>query len=125
MRHSLERLQEEEEPAAEEGHVARDKTQRDRPVEGGFTLQYEQIPEEEDNSMRTSEGITDDELNRGTHNNENEEMVEVRRLRSNINMCMESIDFTKKLIEEYIKVFEMTIAEIGDEGNELFKRHFD
>jgi len=125
LRHSLERLQEEEEPAAEEGHVARDKTQRDRPVEGGFTLQYEQIPEEEDNSMRTSEGITDDELNRGTHNNENEEMVEVRRLRSNINMCMESIDFTKKLIEEYIKVFEMTIAEIGDEGNELFKRHFD
>ena len=125
MRHSLERLQEEEEPAAEEGHVARDKTQRDRPVEGGFTLQYEQIPEEEDNSMRTSEGITDDELNRGAHNNENEEMVEVRRLRSNINMCMESIDFTKKLIEEYIKVFEMTIAEIGDEGNELFKRHFD
>jgi hypothetical protein len=125
LRHSLERLQEEEEPAAEEGHVARDKTQRDRPVEGGFTLQYEQIPEEEDNSMRTSEGITDDELNRGAHNNENEEMVEVRRLRSNINMCMESIDFTKKLIEEYIKVFEMTIAEIGDEGNELFKRHFD
>jgi len=52
-------------------------------------------------------------------------MVEVRRLRSNINMCMESIDFTKKLIEEYIKVFEMTIAEIGDEGNELFKRHFE
>jgi hypothetical protein len=125
LRHSLERLQEGEEPAGEEGHVTRDKTQRDRPVEGGFTLQYEQIPEEEDNSMKTSEGVTDDELNRAAHNNENEEMVEVRRLRSNIKMCMESIDFTKKLIEEYIKVFEMTIAEIGDEGNELFKRHFD
>jgi len=54
LRHSLERLQEESSPE-EELRMVRDKTQRDRPVEGGFKLQqYEQIPEEEDNSIKTS-----------------------------------------------------------------------
>ena len=38
---------------------------------------------------------------------------------------MESIDFTKKMIEEYIKIFEISIQEIGEDGNEFFRSHFE
>ena len=40
-------------------------------------------------------------------------------------MCLESIDFTKKLIEDYIRIFEITIKEIGEDGNEVIRRHLE
>ena len=40
-------------------------------------------------------------------------------------MCLESLDFTKKLIEDYIRIFELTISEIGEDGNEVIRRHLE
>jgi hypothetical protein len=39
----------------------------------------------------------------------------MKRLKDNIAMCLESLDFTKKLIEDYIRIFEITIKEIGED----------
>jgi len=49
----------------------------------------------------------------------------MKRLKDNIAMCLESIDFTKKLIEDYIRIFEITIKEIGEDGNEVIRRHLE
>ncbi len=49
------------------------------------------------------------------------EDLEMRRLRDNVAMCLESLEFTKKLIEDYIRIFELTIDEIGDDGNEVIR----
>jgi hypothetical protein len=49
----------------------------------------------------------------------------MRRLKDNIAMCLESLDFTKKLIEDYIRIFEITIKEIGEDGNEVIRRHLE
>ena len=49
----------------------------------------------------------------------------MKRLKENIAMCLESIDFTKKLIEDYIRIFEITIKEIGEDGNEVIRRHLE
>lgn len=40
-------------------------------------------------------------------------------------MCLESVEFTKKLIEDYIRLFQVTINDIGEDGNELIKRQFE
>jgi hypothetical protein len=49
----------------------------------------------------------------------------MKRLKDNIAMCLESIDFTKKLIEDYIRIFEITIKEIGEDGNEVIRQHLE
>jgi hypothetical protein len=49
----------------------------------------------------------------------------MKRLKDNIAMCLESIDFTKKLIEDYIRIFEISIKEIGEDGNEVIRRHLE
>jgi hypothetical protein len=49
----------------------------------------------------------------------------MKRLKNNIAMCLESLDFTKKLIEDYIRIFEMTITEIEEDGNEVIRRHLE
>ena len=49
----------------------------------------------------------------------------MKRLKDNISMCLESLEFTKKLIEDYIRIFEMTLAELGEDGNEVIHRHLE
>jgi hypothetical protein len=49
---------------------------------------------------------------------------EMKRLSSNIAMCLDSVHFTRKLIEDYLKLFEVSLSEIGEDGNELIRRQF-
>jgi hypothetical protein len=53
------------------------------------------------------------------------EDIDMKRLKNNIAMCLESLDFTKKLIEDYIRIFELTISDIGEDGNEVIRRHLE
>jgi hypothetical protein len=49
---------------------------------------------------------------------------EVRKLADNIQLCMHSIANTKALINEYSALFEATATELGEDANEIIKRHF-
>ena len=53
-----------------------------------------------------------------------EEDEDVKRLSSNIQLCVDSICFTKGLIQEYIDFFEKQDTLLGEDGNEITKKHF-
>jgi hypothetical protein len=53
-----------------------------------------------------------------------EEDEDVRRLSANISMCIDSILFTKRLIQDYVDFFERQDDLLGDDGNEITKKHF-
>jgi hypothetical protein len=45
-------------------------------------------------------------------------------LGDNIHLCLNSISKTKGFIREYQTLFEATFKEIGEDGNEITKKHF-
>lgn len=49
---------------------------------------------------------------------------EVKKLASNISLCMNSIANTKALIKEYQTLFEATAAMMGEDSNEIIKKNF-
>jgi hypothetical protein len=53
-----------------------------------------------------------------------EEDEDVKRLHANITLCIDSITFTKDLIQEYIDFFEKHNKTLGDEGNEIVHKNF-
>ena len=53
-----------------------------------------------------------------------EDDEDVRRLSANISLCIDSIQFTKTLIQEYADFFERQVEQLGDDGNEITKKHF-
>lgn len=50
--------------------------------------------------------------------------AEVRKLADNINLCMGSIASTKSLITEYSALFNATYSELGEDSNEIIRKHF-
>lgn len=108
--------------------MRREDTQRDRPVNAGdrkdggkgddsldepsLSIEADQL--EEESGIRTertgSEGGEEDE--------------DVKRLAGNIRLCMESIVMTKGIILEYQQLFDNTASEMGEDANEIYKKHF-
>jgi hypothetical protein len=80
--------------------------------EPSLTIEANQL--EEESGIRTertgSEGGEEDE--------------DVKRLAGNIRLCMESIVMTKGIILEYQQLFDNTASEMGEDANEIYKKHF-
>jgi len=104
----------------QEEAVKRKGTHRDRPVRGGNDM-------DENDSMgdMPSQSISIIDSSRGNLSMViPEEDEDVKRLAGNISLCIDSICFTKGLIQEYIDFFEKHVEYLGEDGNEITKKHF-
>ncbi len=111
------------ESAHQEEQVTRKNTLKDLPVKSG-----KRQGELQDDSLAglpsKSVSINDDSFKENLTMTLPEEDEDVKRLSNNISLCLDSITFTKALIHDYITFFESQGRQLGDEGNEIFRKHF-